>query len=141
MKLYNSNYYQFYPAGKMGKKGNFESDVNLLVSACNASNVTGKSSNSSVKAQANSVVSKISTINFSPFLFLQITTLMSCNSTIKSKCAPPNTTVDKDKMTACNTTVYKYMASSAACQVKNARVEKRTSLTYLLCERVYRPIL
>ena len=69
MKLYYSNNFHFYPAGKMGKKGNFESDVNLLVSACNSSNVTGKNSNSSVKAQANSVVSKISTINFSPFLF------------------------------------------------------------------------
>lgn len=47
----------FYSEGKMGKKGNFESDANLLVTSCKEANVTGKSSNSSVKEAATSVVS------------------------------------------------------------------------------------
>ena len=55
--LVSNKFWMFYSEGKMGKKGNFESDANLLVTSCKEANVTGKSSNSSVKEAATSVVS------------------------------------------------------------------------------------
>ena len=61
----------FYPAGKSGKKGNFDSDAKLLVSSCKEANITGKTSNSSIKQAATSVVSSLSLLVI--FLFILIT--------------------------------------------------------------------
>merc|ERR1711892_647804 len=90
-------------SGKSGKKGNFDSDAKLLVSSCKEANITGKTSNSSIKQAATSV----------------ITALLKCNTTIKTACVQPSGAVDKDKMKACNTSVVKYMADSTKCQAKS----------------------